>query len=306
MNTSPIRIGTRDSKLAMWQAHTVAKKLRAHGYEVEIVDVKSKGDLDTTRPLHELGTTGIFTKVLDDALYENEVDIAVHSLKDYPTQPPKGIVLSAHLEREDPMDLLIPSSDGSTDWLNDHNSTAAIGTGSIRRKAQWLHHFPNHSTENLRGNVQTRLKKLEENDWQGIIMAAAGLLRMDAVPSNAVALDWMIPAPAQGVIGITHREGDTAAQAACEKLDIEMSRITSTIERSFLRTLEGGCSAPIGALARIVSNKVHFVGCLHSLDGKREIKIEKEGALEEWNTLGAAWANEVIAQGGKEILDELK
>lgn len=304
MNTSPIRIGTRDSKLAMWQAHTVAKKLRALGYEVEIIDVKSKGDLDTTRPLHELGTTGIFTKVLDDALYDNEVDIAVHSLKDYPTQPPKGIVLSAHLEREDPMDLLIPS--GDVKWTTDLESQAVIGTGSIRRKAQWLHRYPNHTSENLRGNVQTRLRKLEENKWQGIIMAAAGLVRMDAVPENAIALDWMIPAPAQGVIGITHREGDSAAEEACLKLDVEMSNITSTIERSFLRTLEGGCSAPIGALARIVSSKVHFVGCLHSLDGKREIRIEKEGELADWKHLGSIWANEVIAKGGKEILDELK
>lgn len=304
MNNSPIRIGTRDSKLALWQANTVARLLRSEGYSTEIVAVKSQGDLDTSKPLHELGTTGIFTKVLDDALYENDIDIAVHSLKDYPTQPPKGIVLSAHLKREDPMDLLIPS--GDTSWLNDRDSRATIGTGSIRRKAQWLHRFPNHTLDNLRGNVQTRMRKLEENDWQGIIMASAGLRRIEAVPKNAIALDWMVPAPAQGVIGITHRENDQQAQEACEKIDIETSRITSTIERQFLNTLEGGCSAPIGALARISGDQIFFIGCLHSLDGKEEITIERKASLSQWKHLGADYAKEVIANGGKEILATLQ
>ncbi|KAB2807066.1 hydroxymethylbilane synthase [Phaeocystidibacter luteus] len=304
MSNSPIRIGTRDSKLAMWQAHTVARLLRIAGFQTEIVAVKSKGDLDTSKPLHELGTTGIFTKVLDDALEDNTVDIAVHSLKDYPTQPPAGIVLSAHLEREDPMDLLIPS--GDTSWTDDVDSAVTIGTGSIRRKAQWLHRYPKHTTENLRGNVQTRLKKLEENDWSGIIMASAGLRRMEAVPENAIALDWMIPAPAQGVIGITHRDGDEAALAACQKLNIETAEITSTVERAFLRTLEGGCSAPIGSLARISGDQIFFTGCLHSLDGTKEVKIERNAALSEWRELGSRWANEVIELGGSEILKELK
>lgn len=304
MNNSTLRIGTRDSKLAMWQAHTVAQLLRVQGYNVEIVPVKSKGDLDTTKPLHELGTTGIFTKVLDDALFDNEVDIAVHSLKDYPTLPPEGIVLSAHLQREDPMDLLIPS--GDTAWTQDSQSEAVIGTGSIRRKAQWLHKYPNHQTANLRGNVQTRLQKLEENDWQGIIMASAGLRRMETVPSNAIPLDWMVPAPAQGVIGITHRQGDDVAKAACDALDHENARITSTIERSFLRTLEGGCSAPIGALARIAGQQIYFTGCLHTLDGSEEVKIERTGQLSDWETLGSTWANEVISLGGSAILEQIK
>lgn len=304
MNNSPIRIGTRDSKLAMWQAHTVARLLRVRHIDVEIVPVKSEGDLDTTRPLHELGTTGVFTKVLDEALWDNRIDIAVHSLKDYPTLPPSGIVLSAHLEREDPMDLLIPKGNG--DFLNDPESTAIIGTGSIRRKAQWLHRYPNHKTDNLRGNVQTRLQKLEDNNWQGIIMAAAGLRRMEAVPANAVPLDWMIPAPAQGVIGITHREDDQRAGEICKLLDIRTARITSTVERQFLRTLEGGCSAPIGALARISGDQIFFTGTLHSLDGKQEIKIESRSPLSSWENLGKIWAEEAIAQGGDVILKELR
>ncbi len=303
MSNSPIRIGTRDSKLAMWQANHVAQLLRVQGHSVEIVDVKSEGDLDTSKPLHELGTTGIFTKVLDDALYDGRVDIAVHSLKDYPTRPPEGIVLSAHLQREDPMDLLIPS--GDTSWLEDKNSSVTIGTGSIRRKAQWLHRFPNHTTENLRGNVQTRMRKLGENDWSGIIMASAGLRRMEAVPANAIPLDWMVPAPAQGVIGITHLSDNRLAQSVCEAINDETSHKTSTIERSFLRTLEGGCSAPIGALARISSNVVFFIGCLHSLDGSKEIKIERTGDISDWENLGITWAQEVIAMGGDAIMKEL-
>lgn len=304
MSNPPIRIGTRDSKLAMWQAHTVARLLRVQNIEVEIVAVKSQGDLDTTRPLHELGTTGVFTKVLDDALLDNRVDIAVHSLKDYPTMPPAGIVLSAHLEREDPMDLLIPGGDVS--FLEDTHSSAVIGTGSIRRKAQWMHRYPNHKTDNLRGNVQTRLQKLTESDWNGIIMAAAGLRRMEAVPENAVALDWMIPAPAQGVIGITHREEDDRAKHVCELLDIETSRITSTVERQFLRTLEGGCSAPIGALARISGQKIFFVGTLHSLDGSDEVRVEDSAPLEDWATLGQVFAERARANGGEAIIKTLK
>lgn len=303
MSNSPIRIGTRDSKLAMWQAHHVAHLLRIQNIEVEIVPVKSQGDLDITKPLHELGTTGVFTKVLDDALLNNEVDIAVHSLKDYPTVPPAGVVLSAHLEREDPMDLFIPS--GDTSFLTNRESEAVIGTGSIRRVAQWMHHFPNHKTENLRGNVQTRLKKLEESAWSGIIMASAGLRRMEAVPENAVALDWMIPAPAQGVIGITHRGNDSRAKDICALLDVESSRITSTIERQFLRTLEGGCSAPIGALARISADKVFFTGTLHSTDGKQEVKIEDSAPLEEWKSLGEKYALQAKAEGGEAILKTL-
>lgn len=303
MSHSPIRIGTRDSKLALWQAHHVAQLLRTSGHEVEIIPVKSAGDIDLVRPLHELGTTGVFTKVLDDALLDNRIDIAVHSLKDYPTQPPVGIVLGAHLTREDSMDLLIPS--GNTDWYENVSSRAVIGTGSIRRKAQWLHRFPNHSTENLRGNVQTRLQKLEESDWNGIIMASAGLLRMEAVPENAIPLNWMTPAPAQGVIGITHREDDNAMQSVCASIDVEVSRITSTIERQFLRTLEGGCSAPVGALARISGDKIFFTGTLHALDGSREIKESGSIALSDWKNAGESWARNALRRGGDEIMKSL-
>lgn len=304
MNNSPIRIGTRDSKLAMWQANTVARLLRIQNVAVEIVAVKSEGDIDTTRPLHELGTTGVFTKVLDDALFDNTIDIAVHSLKDYPTLPPEGIVLSAHLERADHMDLFIPKDD--TSFLVDFNSEKVIGTGSIRRKAQWLHRYPNHKTENLRGNVQTRLQKVQENDWAGIILAAAGLKRMESVPENAVTLDWMVPAPAQGVVGITHRRGDRRAKDICSLLDVENSRITSTIERQFLNTLEGGCSAPIGALARIAGDQIFFVGSLHTLDGSEAVMIEEYAPLSEWRTLGARWAEQAKANGGDAILEKIR
>ncbi len=288
----------------MWQAETVAQLLRSLGHTTQIIAVKSKGDLDLSKPLHELGTTGIFTKVLDDALFANEVDIAVHSLKDYPTVPPKGIVLGAHLKREDPMDLLIPK--GEIDWYDHEDSVTTIGTGSIRRKAQWLHKFPNHQLDNLRGNVQTRMKKLEENEWSGIIMASAGLRRMEAVPENAIALNWMIPAPAQGVIGITLREDDEAASKACALLDVKTSRITSTVERMFLNTLEGGCSAPIGALARISANQLYFAGCLHSLDGSEEVRIENQVPLSEWKDAGRIFAQEVKQKGGDKILGALK
>lgn len=299
-----IRIGTRDSKLALWQAHHVAELLGEIGIQTELIMMKSEGDLDLVKPLHELGTVGLFTKTLDKALLENKVDIAVHSLKDYPTNVPAGLVLAAHLDRADPYDLFLPK--GNTDWMNNPESAVTIGTGSIRRKAQWLNQFPHHTIDNLRGNVQTRLSKLEANDWSGIIMAAAGLDRMESVPEDAVVLDWMIPAPAQGVIGIVCREDDAELTEALAELDVETSRISSTVERQFLNKLEGGCSAPIGALAVIHGDHIYFSGCLVSLDGKEIINIEEVASVDEWQYLGAELAEAVLSQGGQAIIDSLR
>ena len=276
----PIRIGTRDSELALWQAHTVEKKLNNLGYKTEIIAVKSQGDILLDKPLYELGITGIFTKTLDIAMINGQVDIAVHSMKDVPTALPIGIVQAAVLERANTLDILVHK--GNLDFINGEGTVA---TGSLRRQAQWLNKYPNHKVVDLRGNVNTRMQKLQEGHWNGAVFAAAGLERINLKPSNFINLDWMIPAPAQGAMVIVAMANDEFCRdAAAELNDIE-SEVCTHIERQFLKTLEGGCTAPIGALAVFIEDEIVFKGVLFSLDGKEKIEINKTVPLEEWKKL---------------------
>ena len=186
MTEKTIRIGTRDSELALWQANTVEKKLQDLGYETEIIAVKSDGDLLLDKPLYELGITGIFTKTLDIAMINGKVDIAVHSMKDVPTALPIGIVQAAVLERANYNDILVYNN--SLDFLE---NSGTIATGSLRRQAMWWNKYPNHTVIDLRGNVNTRMQKLHDNNWNGAIFAAAGLERINIKPENFINLDWM-------------------------------------------------------------------------------------------------------------------
>lgn len=297
-----IRIGTRDSELALWQAHTVEKKLNDLGYATEIVAVKSTGDLILDVPLYELGITGIFTKTLDVAMIKGEVDIAVHSMKDVPTALPKGIVQAAVLERANVNDILVHK--GDTQFLHD---SATIATGSLRRQAQWLHRYPNHTVTDLRGNVNTRLQKLKDNNWNGAVFAAAGLERINLLPENYIDLDWMIPAPAQGAMVVVAMENDSYCLEAVGKLNHVTSELCTRIERQFLRTLEGGCTAPIGALATAIEGEIRFEGVLLSIDGRQRIHIEKVMANgEDPSGFGKACANEVLKNGGTELMEEIR
>ena len=295
-----IKIGTRDSQLALWQAHTVENQLQALGYETQIVPVKSAGDLKLDTPLYELGITGIFTKTLDVAMLNNTVDIAVHSLKDVPTALPKGIVQAAVLKRASTLDILV------TKEVVDYTKSCTVATGSLRRKAQWLHKYPTHTVVDLRGNVNTRLQKLQDNSWQGAIFAKAGLERIDVLPSRYTSLDWMTPAPAQGAMTIVALEKDPFCIEVTQKLNDTPSQICTQIERDFLRTLEGGCTAPIGALAKIKGNTIEFKGCLLSLDGTKKIAIEKTISLNLAAKAGDAFAKEVLQKGGDVLLKEIK
>ena len=295
-----IRIGTRDSQLALWQAHTVENQLQALGYKTQIVPVKSIGDLKLDTPLYELGITGIFTKTLDVAMLNNTVDIAVHSLKDVPTALPKGIVQAAVLKRANTLDILV------TKEVVDYKMPLTIATGSLRRKAQWLNKYPTHTVVDLRGNVNTRLQKLQDNSWQGAIFAKAGLERIDVLPSRYTSLDWMTPAPAQGAMTIVALEKDPFCIEATQKLNDTPSQICTQIERDFLRTLEGGCTAPIGALAKTEGETIQFKGCLLSLDGTKKIAIEKTITLQLAAKAGDAIAKEVLQKGGDVLLKEIK
>lgn len=299
-----LRIGTRDSKLAMWQANEVARLLKKVGYKVEIVAVKSTGDLDLTTPLHAFGGTGVFTKVLDDALLRNEIDLAVHSLKDYPTQAPEGIKLCGWLERENPLDVFVPRQ--NADFLEDTESNATIATGSVRRKAQWKNRYRNHEVENIRGNVPTRLQKVSDNPWAGAVFAAAGLLRLGRMPQNTVPLTWMIPAPAQGVVGICSRSGDEAAKTAAQRITNTPAMQSSTIERQFLRTLEGGCSAPIGAYAEPAHQGWNFMGCVLLPDGSEKVEVREFIPLLDYETAGKKLAEKAIARGADKIMKSIR
>jgi hydroxymethylbilane synthase len=298
-----IKIGTRSSELALWQANTVAGQLEHLGYNTEIVKIDSLGDIVLDKPLYELGITGVFTKNLDIALLNNKIDIAVHSFKDVPTKLPKGIVQAAILKRGDFNDVLVIKEDEN---FFTHES-ATIATGSLRRKAQWLYRYPNHTITGLRGNVNTRLQKLNENDWDGAIFAAAGLKRLKLLPPKEkhIKLDWMIPAPAQGAVMVAALENDQELLEICKEINDENTAICVGIERKFLQVLEGGCTAPIGALAMIWDDVVKFKGVLHSPDGKNKIEFYKESPVNNISDLGEYAANYILERGGKKLMREL-
>lgn len=296
-----IRIGTRDSQLALWQAKTVELQLNDLGYKTELVPVKSTGDVVLDKPLYELGITGVFTKTLDVAMLNGTVDIAVHSMKDVPTALPIGIRQTAVLERANSIDILVHKG------LEFLETEGTIATGSLRRKAQWLHKYPNHNVVDLRGNVNLRLQKLEDNNWGGAIFAKAGLERIAVLPENYIDLGWMVPAPAQGAVVVHTMINDEFTTEAVAKLNHTNTELCTAIEREFLRELEGGCTAPIGALATIENNLMSFEGVLFSLDGEQKIEVNlKDISVSEITNIGKQCAQEVLSNGGKELMQQIK
>ena len=298
--TKTIRIGTRDSELALWQANLVKDKLENLGYAASLMPVKSTGDIILDKPLYELGITGIFTKTLDIAMINGDIDIAVHSMKDVPTLLPKGIIEGAVLSRANVKDILVHKG---LDFLD---QDGIIATGSLRRKAQWLHKYPHHKVVDLRGNVNTRMQKLKDDIWNGAIFAAAGLERIDLKPDNYIDLDWMIPAPAQGAMLIVVNKKDAFCKEAVANLNDKETQQCVHIERRFLRKLEGGCTAPIGALATIEGDMLNFEGALFSLDGTKKINISKRMPLNNLDGFGELCADEVLANGGDILMQEIK
>ena len=300
-----LRIGTRDSQLAVWQATLVQDLLKEVGIASELVYMKSEGDIDTVTPLYALGVTGVFTKTLDAALLNNRIDIAVHSMKDVPTQLAQGIKQTAVLKRASHKDILVYKN--GVDFLNDFNTTATIATGSIRRIAQWLHRYPNHTVENLRGNVNTRFRKLKESSWQGAIFAAAGLERIQLRPENSVDLDWMLPAPSQGAIMIVCREGDDRVFESCQPFNDEATALCTKIEKDFLRLLMGGCSTPISALAQIENDTVVFRGNICSTDGVDLIEVMLQKEVPASKELGEEAARQILTNDKtKHIIENIR
>jgi len=294
-----IRIGTRDSQLALWQAKTVQQQLEYLGHKTKLVAIKATGDLVLNKPLYELGITGVFTKNLDIALLNDEIDIAVHSLKDVPTILPAGIEQVAVLKRGNSNDLLVFKN--NEEFMAERD--AIVATGSLRRKAQWLNRHPTHQVVGLRGNVITRLEKLEKNDWNAAIFAAAGLERLKIKPQNAISLSWMVPAPAQGIVAITALSEDDKLIAICKELNDEETAMLAKVERDFLHLLEGGCTAPIGALAYVKEEEVYFKGILLSKDGTKKIEVSSKEKVGRHNYIAKECADFVISKGGKELME---
>ena len=296
-----IRIGTRNSPLAMWQAKEVEQKLQNLGYETALVPVLSSGDKNLNQPLYSLGITGVFTKDLDIALLNNEIDIAVHSLKDVPTLLPQNIEISAVLERDFPQDVLVRKSSSK----NKNLAELKIATSSLRRRAFWLEQFPETEFSDIRGNVQTRLKKLEEGDFDATLFSLAGIKRME-MELDFEFLDFMISAPSQGVVAIASRIDDLETRKILQKINHEETQICVEIERNFLRTLEGGCTAPIGAIAKFEDNKIYFKGKLNSLDGAKTLNLVKEFEYSHSGNFGEKFAKIILEKGGKEMMEEIK
>ena len=294
-----IKIGTRASKLAVWQAKQVQTLLQKINISSSIIKIKSRGDKDLSKPVYELGVTGVFTKEIDLALLNNEIDIAVHSLKDVPTKLPLGVIQGAVLQRGSELDVIIPSN-----TLKSKENT--IATGSLRRKAQWLNRFKTDNIVEIRGNVQTRLKKLKENNWNGTIMAKAGLERLEILPEDYQELNWMIPAPAQGAISVQNLTINPSITKMLKQINHVETEICTNIERSFLNKLEGGCTAPIGAYAKIANKSIVFRGVLLSAEGKEKIEINEVEKLENIEGLGERFAKKIISLGGDKILNSLK
>jgi hydroxymethylbilane synthase len=300
-----IRIGTRESQLAVWQANEVKRLLKEEGFEAELVYIKSEGDIDLKTPLYEMGVQGVFTRSLDSALLNNRIDIAVHSMKDVPTLLPVGLIQSAVLTRASQKDLFVYKS--NTNFLNDFESSAVIATSSIRRKSQWLNRYPYHIIENIRGNVNTRLQKLNEQNWEGAIFAAAGLERIGIRPENSLDLNWMLPAPAQGAIMVVSRDDDHFVLEATATINNPSTASCTKIERDFLRTLQGGCSTPISAFAEIKNEDVYFKGNILSLNGKDKAEVEMIEPIElSIQDLGIRAAQKLLDNGGQAIAEKIR
>lgn len=296
-----LKIGTRNSPLALWQAYEVESKLKTLGFETEIVPIISSGDKNLNQPLYALGITGVFTKDLDIALLNKEIDIAVHSLKDVPTQLPHNIQISAVLERDFPEDVLVRNDDSEPLDIE----VLKIATSSLRRRAFWLKEFPETEFTDIRGNVQTRLKKLDDGIADATIFSLAGIKRMN-LDITYEQIPFLLQAPSQGVVAIASLSDNDKLNERLKTISHKETEICVTIEREFLKTLEGGCTAPIGAKAEMLDGQIRFIGRLCSLDGKNCIETDE---IFDWNdseNFGEKIALKVLENGGKELMEEIR
>jgi hydroxymethylbilane synthase len=298
-----LRIGTRGSLLAKWQAEFVRRQIfQAAGVEGEIVIIKTSGDKLAQTSLSEIGGQGIFVKELEEALLAESIDIAVHSVKDIPTQTPPHLSFPAILRREDIRDCLVTNNGANLEGLR---QGARVGTGSLRRRAQLLHLRPDLDIRDLRGNVDTRLRKVESGEYDAIMLAKAGLDRLGLTHriTDVFAPEIFLPAVGQGAIGVECRASDSDTAAALEKLDDAETRSAIIAERALLGALQGGCQVPLGAWARIDRNELILDACVCSVDGEQYIKQHATAAPENARALGERMAQLLIDAGAQSILE---
>ena len=294
-------IGSRGSKLALWQANHIKATLEALGEECRIEVIKTTGDMITHVPMKEVGTKGIFTKEIEEALLDGRIDLAVHSLKDMPTILPEGLEITSTPERQDVRDVLI----GRT--LSELPAGARVGTGSLRRIAQLRAIRPDLLVEGIRGNVDTRIRKLDEGEYQAIVLAAAGLKRLGLADRIAefIPVESMCPAVGQGALAIETRLDDGPGMQASRKLDHPATRAAITAERAVLAKLGGGCEVPIGAYGSVTGQFLHLRAIVISPDGQRMVREEVTGPSSEAFAIGASMAEKLLAAGAGAILENV-
>ncbi len=301
-----IRIGTRKSKLALWQAHFVAEKLKKYhpDLQVELVKITTKGDKILDVPLAKVGGKGLFVKEIEEAMLRKEIDIAVHSLKDVPTYFPEGLGLVAITEREDPRDAFLSVKYSSIDEMPEGS---ILGTSSLRRKAQIISKRRDLDIRDLRGNVDTRIRKLEEGQYDGIILAYAGLKRLglENKVKQVFDTDYMIPAVAQGFLGIEARLDDKETISVVSVLNHRESEIRAKAERAFLKELEGGCQVPLAGFAEIENGQLKITGFVSDIHGRKIFRDTLIGSPENPEDLGKKLAHRLLNMGAKEVLEEI-
>jgi hydroxymethylbilane synthase len=302
-----LRIATRRSQLALAQSRWVKSHLEAlePGLTVELREYVTRGDQIQNVPLSQVGGKGLFTKEIEDALLNGEADLAVHSLKDLPSALPAGLILAAVPEREDPRDaLVLPQGASPANGLADLPPSARVGSSSLRRMAQLLHERPDLQVESVRGNVDTRLRKLDEGQYDALMLAAAGLRRLGLEQRISVALpeELCTPAPGQGALGLEAREGDENTLGLLARLNHAESHARVMAERALMDAIGGGCSVPLGAHARMRGDKLELLGVVASTDGKRLLREMRNGAADDPVSLGQAVAAKLLDAGARDIL----
>jgi hydroxymethylbilane synthase len=297
-----LRIGSRGSQLALWQANHISALLRERGHEVEIEIIKTTGDKITDVALAKVGTKGMFTKEIEEALAAGRVDLAVHSLKDLPTEVTPGFEIAAITKRENPRDVFVSKKYAR---VEDLPQNARVGTSSLRRQAQLKAVRPDLDVHPLRGNVDTRLRKLESGEYDAIILAAAGVTRLGltALVKQVIPAEMMCPAAGQGALGIEIRAGDEDVRRHLTFLDDEPARTTTTAERALLNKLGGGCQVPIGAFAEVRDGRVYLQGVVARPDGSQVLREEREGS--DPQALGEEVGEVLLSRGGDAILEEV-
>jgi len=301
-----IRIATRKSPLAMWQAeHVKSCLMSAHdGLNVELVTMSTQGDKILDTPLAKIGGKGLFVKELEVAMLEGKADIAAHSIKDVPMEFPEGLFLSTILEREEPCDAFVSNN---FDNFDDLPQGAIVGTSSLRRRCQLLKQRPDLTINDLRGNVNTRLGKLDKGDYDAIVLACAGLIRLEMEPriKQRLASSLILPAVGQGAVGLEARHGDDEVLALLEPLNHKDTNDRVTAERALNERLQGGCQVPIASYATLDGETLHLRGLVGEVDGSRIISGEISGHRSEATSLGQSLADELLGKGAKEILEKL-